>query len=81
VPIGCYLDLELTEIAAAGLLALEAVRCSLVEDHNQPGGRGAGRMPMSSRDGIRVTTADAYLPLGGTPPNLAPAVGWRPGPG
>ena len=25
---------------------------------------------MSSRDGIRVTTADAYLPVGGTPSNL-----------
>ena len=31
---------------------------------------GAGRMPMSSSDGVRVTTADAYLPAGGTPPNL-----------
>ena len=25
---------------------------------------------MNSRDGVRVTTADAYLPAGGTPPNL-----------
>ena len=25
---------------------------------------------MSSRDGLRVTTADAYLPVGGTPANL-----------
>jgi choline dehydrogenase len=27
-------------------------------------------MPMSSREGARVTTADAYLPAGDTPPNL-----------
>jgi choline dehydrogenase len=65
-----YLDRELTEIAAAGLQALQAVGFPVVEDHNQPGVVGAGRMPMSSRDGTRVTTADAYLPVGRTPPNL-----------
>jgi choline dehydrogenase len=27
-------------------------------------------MPMNSRDGIRVSAADGYLPLGATPPNL-----------
>jgi choline dehydrogenase len=27
-------------------------------------------MPMNTRDGVRVTTADAYLPPGRTPPNL-----------
>jgi choline dehydrogenase len=41
-----------------------------VEDHNRPGAVGAGRMPMNSLDGIRVTTADAYLPPASTPPNL-----------
>jgi choline dehydrogenase len=70
LPITRYLDLELSEIAAAGLQALEAVGFPVVEDHNRPGAVGAGRMPMSSRDGIRVTTADAYLPIGRTPPNL-----------
>ena len=70
VPIGRYLDVELTEIAAAGLLALEAVGFPLVADHNRPGAVGAGRMPMNARGGIRVTTADAYLPVGDTPPNL-----------
>ena len=70
MPVSRYLDLELTEIGAGGLRALEAVGFSMVEDHNQPGALGAGRMPMSSRDGIRVTTADAYLPVGSTPPNL-----------
>jgi choline dehydrogenase len=70
LPITRYLDLELTEIAAAGLQALQAVGFPVVEDHNQPGAVGAGRMPMSSRAGIRVTTADAYLPVDRTPPNL-----------
>jgi choline dehydrogenase-like flavoprotein len=70
LPITRDLDVELTEIAAAGLQAVQAVGFPMVEDHNRPGAVGAGRMPMSSRDGIRVTTADAYLPVGRTPPNL-----------
>jgi choline dehydrogenase len=70
LPITRYLDVELTEIATAGFEALQAVGFPTVEDHNRPRAVGAGRMPMSSRDGIRVTTADAFLPLGETPPNL-----------
>ena len=70
MPVTRYLDLELTEIGAAGLEALEVVGFPRVEDHNRPGALGAGRMPMSSREGIRVTTADAYLPVEGSPPNL-----------
>jgi choline dehydrogenase len=71
MPIRRYLDLEFTEVGAAGLQAMEAVGFPIVEDHNRPGAVGAGRMPMTSRDGLRVTTADAYLPIGGTPPNLS----------
>ena len=71
MPISRYLNLDLTEIGAAGLQAFEAVGFPLVEDHNQPGAVGAGRMPLSSRAGTRVTTADAYLPVDGTPPNLS----------
>ena len=70
LPITRYLDVELTGIAAAGFEALQAVGFPAVEDHNRPGVVGAGRMPMSSRDGVRVTTADAFLPLGETPSNL-----------
>lgn len=70
MPITRYPGVELTEVAAAGLTALEALGFPSVEDHNEPGAVGAGRMPMSSRDGIRVTTAQAYLPFGATPPNL-----------
>lgn len=70
IPVSRYRELELTEIGAAGLRALRAVGFPTVEDHNRPGAIGAGRMPMSSRDGVRVTTADAYLPIGHTPSNL-----------
>ena len=66
-----YLDLDYTDVAAASLDALVAAGFPAIEDHNRPGAVGAGRMPMGSRDGIRVTTADAYVPLGATPPNLA----------
>ena len=71
LPVTRYLDVELTEIAAAGLEALKAVGFPMIADHNRPGAVGAGRIPMSSRDGIRVTAVDAFLSLGGTPPNLA----------
>jgi hypothetical protein len=61
---GRCLDLEFTEAGAAGLRALEAEGFPMVQDHNRPGALGAGRLPMSSRHGVRVTTADAYMPLG-----------------
>jgi choline dehydrogenase len=65
-----YLELEYTEVAAAALRAINAAGFRAIEDHNRPGAVGAGRMPMSTRDGMRVTTADAYLPAGETPANL-----------
>jgi choline dehydrogenase-like flavoprotein len=65
-----YLDLDYTELGTAGLEAFGSAGFPIVDDHNRPGAVGAGRMPMSSRDGVRVTTADAYLPLGQTPSNL-----------
>jgi len=70
MPSSRYLDLEFTEIAAASITALEEAGMPAVEDHNEPGATGVGRMPMSTRDGERVTTADAYLSLGETPANL-----------
>ncbi len=65
-----YLELEYTEVAAAALRAIIAAGFAAIEDHNRPRAVGVGRMPMSTRDGVRVTTADAYLPAGGTPANL-----------
>ena len=70
ISIGRYLHLKPTEIAAATLAAMETSGFPHVEDHNRPGAVGAGPMPMSSRDGVRVTTADAYLPRVGAPSNL-----------
>ena len=70
LPVDRYLGQELTEVATAALTALEAVGFPAVEDHNQPGAVGAGRMPMTSRDGVRVTTADAYLSAADAPSNL-----------
>ena len=70
VPVNRYLDVEFTEIAQAGWQAVQAAGFAAVEDHNRPGAVGVGRMPMSSHDGIRVTTADTYLPRGDTPSNL-----------
>ncbi len=70
IPVTRYHDVEYTDVAAAGLEALNAAGFPSVDDHNRPGAVGAGRMPMSSRDGLRVTTADAYLPLASTPANL-----------
>jgi choline dehydrogenase len=70
LPITRYLDRDLTEIAASGLEALKALGFATVEDHNRPGAVGAGRMPMNSRDGIRVTTADVFLPIDHMPANL-----------
>jgi choline dehydrogenase len=70
IPITRYLDIAPTDIGAAALRAFEFIGCPLIEDHNEPWATGAGRMPMNTRDGQRVTTADAYLSIGGTPPSL-----------
>ncbi len=65
-----YPELEHTGVAAAAVEALAATGFPPVDDHNRPGAVGAGRMPMNSRAGMRVTSADAYLPVDGTPRNL-----------
>jgi choline dehydrogenase-like flavoprotein len=70
IPITRYRDLPLSDVGAAALAALDGVGFPFVDDHNRPGAVGAGPMPMSARGGQRVTTVDAYLPLGHTPPNL-----------
>jgi choline dehydrogenase len=70
IPSNRYLDVPLTD--AAEVAATAAVRAGFapVDDHNAPGAVGVGRMPMSSIDGRRVTTLDAYLPVGGMPSSL-----------
>ena len=66
-----YPELEPSAIHAAALRALDAVGFPSVDDHNAPDAVGVGRMPMSSRGGVRVTSVDAYLPADTRPPNLA----------
>jgi choline dehydrogenase len=63
LPITRYPDRELTPVLEAATQALQDAGFPAVDDHNRPGAIGAGRMPMTARDGVRVTTADAYLPL------------------
>jgi choline dehydrogenase len=70
IPVNRYRDVETTELQQAAIDAMERWGFPRIEDHNQPGVVGLGRMPMSSRDGSRVSVADAYLPTGATPSNL-----------
>ncbi|MBA3689315.1 MAG: GMC family oxidoreductase N-terminal domain-containing protein [Chloroflexi bacterium] len=71
IPVSRYYHLDRTDIHAAALRALEAVGFPPVDDQNRPGAVGVGPMPMSSRHGVRETTASAYLPVDRTPSNLA----------
>jgi choline dehydrogenase len=68
IPVDRYREVPYTDAAAAVFDAMQQVGLPLVEDHNEPSAVGVGRMPMNSREGRRVTTADAYLAA--TPPNL-----------
>jgi choline dehydrogenase len=69
IPITRYTDVEPTEAHAAVVAAARNAGLPSVEDHNEPGAVGVGRMPMSSRDGVRVTTT-AYLADAASHPNL-----------
>lgn len=70
IPIRRYRPAELTEVAAAGLRAFSATGIQPVADHNAPGAVGAGPLPVNCRDGVRVSTALAYLPGPADRPNL-----------
>jgi choline dehydrogenase len=65
-----YFEFERTEVHEAAVQAMEAVGIPGLADHNMPGAVGVGRMPMSGRNGDRVSVADAYLHPGHAPPNL-----------
>jgi choline dehydrogenase-like flavoprotein len=71
IPVTRYPELAPSGIHAAALQAFAAAGFPSVEDHSRPAAVGAGRMPMSSRGGERVTSVDAYLPPGSQPPNLS----------
>ncbi|MBI3750736.1 MAG: FAD-dependent oxidoreductase [Chloroflexi bacterium] len=70
VPISRYPALARSAIHEVALEALSALGFPSVDDHNAPAAVGVGPMPMSTRDGRRVTTLDAYLPAGTQPTNL-----------
>jgi choline dehydrogenase len=70
IPSTRCLEREPAAISRAAVQALADDGFAPVPDHNRPGAVGVGRMPMNLRDGRRVTTVDAYLPIAATPPNL-----------
>ncbi len=65
-----YPRLSRSPIHAATLEAFAAAGFPFVDDHNAPGAIGAGPMPMSTRDGLRITALGAYLPAEVSLPRL-----------
>lgn len=70
VPITRYPERHVGEIHARAVGAFGQLGHPLIEDANAPDAVGIARMPMSAREGRRVTTLDAYLPLDWSPPTL-----------
>ena len=70
MPSNRYFDRQHAPVVSTVVEALIGSGFEEVADHNRPGAVGIGRMPMSSRSGVRVTTADAYLSPELEPPNL-----------
>jgi choline dehydrogenase len=71
VPINRYPNEPRSVVHAAVLEALVAAGFPAVEDMNRPDALGVGPMPMSSIDGRRVSSADAFLPRGARRSNLS----------
>lgn len=61
MPVSRYPDLRRTQIHEAAIGVLEALGFPRVVDHNAPTAIGVGPMPMSTLNGQRITSADAYL--------------------
>lgn len=70
-----YPELPRSEVHLAALDALAASGLPAVEDPNAPAAVGVGPMPMSARDGHRITTLDAYLAADSRPTNLDVRIG------
>jgi choline dehydrogenase len=70
IPINRYPAHAPSEIHAAALQAFAALGFPHVDDHNLPAAVGVGPMPMSTRDGLRVTSADGSLAPNRRPSNL-----------
>lgn len=61
IAIDRYRTLQRSPIHDATAAALARLGFPIVDDHNMPGAVGVGPMPMSTRNGRRITTLDAYL--------------------
>lgn len=70
MPIDRYTRRRGSAIHDAAVEAFADLGYAAVEDHNAPDAVGAGPMPMSTRDGRRVTTLQAYLAPGDRPASL-----------
>jgi choline dehydrogenase len=70
MPVTRYLDVADGEFATAAVHACDSLGIAQIGDHNRPGAVGVARMPMTARGGMRVTSADAYLPIEATPAML-----------
>lgn len=70
VPIRRHPVDELNPIQRAFIDAAVEVGHSYVEDHNRPGALGVGPTPRNVRDGLRMSTAVAYLAAARNRPNL-----------
>lgn len=70
MPVTRYPAVADHEFTTAAAQACAAAGIAVIDDHNRPGTLGVARMPMSARNGERVTTADAYLPVDATPTTL-----------
>jgi choline dehydrogenase len=70
LPIRRYRDDEFTDVAQAGLKALEQAGCRWVPDANAPGAVGVAALPVNTLHGERISTALAYLPAGRPRPAL-----------
>jgi choline dehydrogenase len=71
IPVTRYLTESLSDVHAAAVEAAHRLGFAWVDDVNAPSGTGIGRLPMNSRHGTRVTTADGYLGPRGAPSGIA----------
>ena len=70
LPIRRYADEEIDPVQRAFLSSAVAVGDALVEDHNRPGAVGVGKIPTTTIDGERMSTARTYLAEARGRPNL-----------
>jgi choline dehydrogenase-like flavoprotein len=70
VPVRRWKPTELLPLQQAYLDAGQTLGFAAVKDHNHPDATGIGPWPMNQRDGVRVSTAIAYLLPARQRPNL-----------